>query len=134
MEHVPKFCMVADCNVEASYWITSEGFVEALMSEPAPATFYLCTDDMAKIVNDDTGLYHHLRIDRGDFRNGDWRIRLPSELRSLQRLTVCPPAPVRTNARTIFGMLPGSEASAKSASVSVRATNPTPKRSNRQTD
>ncbi len=66
MKHVPKFCMVADCKVEASYWIDSEGFVEALMSEPAPETFYLCSDHMTKVVNDETGNYHHLRIDTGE--------------------------------------------------------------------
>ena len=67
MEHVPAYCMVNGCKSEADYWIdTEEGFVESLLTEGAPDTFYLCADHMTVIADDEGGTYQHLRIDTGE--------------------------------------------------------------------
>jgi hypothetical protein len=68
MEHVPAYCSISHCQDEASYWIdTSNGFTEALLpSLTVPETFYLCSNHMTLIVNDEDGNYHHLRIDTGE--------------------------------------------------------------------
>jgi hypothetical protein len=67
MKHVPAYCMVNGCKDEASYWIdTEDGFVESLLTNGAPSTFYLCADHMTQIVKDETGGYQYLRIDTGE--------------------------------------------------------------------
>jgi hypothetical protein len=67
-EHIAKICNVTECKTEASYWIdTGDGFVESLLATVSvPSTFYLCADHMSELANEETGCYHHLRIDTGE--------------------------------------------------------------------
>jgi hypothetical protein len=64
--------MVNECESEAEYWIdTTEGFLENLMTEKGPETFYLCLDHMNEIESngDQEGYYTHLRIDTGEIEH-----------------------------------------------------------------
>ena len=72
MKHIPKWCDVIGCTQEATYWIdTGEGFVESLLAKSTKApsanqTFYLCIDHQYMLMNQETGMYTHLRVDTGE--------------------------------------------------------------------
>jgi hypothetical protein len=83
MEHVRKDCMVEGCEDEASYWIENAGFVETLLADKLPDTFYLCVNHQYELMNQETGLYHHLRIDTGEilkFEIGGYACHLECEV------------------------------------------------------
>jgi len=71
MAHEPKQCMVSTCKTQAEYWIDTEGFLEPLLSEAAPDTFYLCVDHMNELEGseENAGSYVHLRVDTGEIHS-----------------------------------------------------------------